>query len=110
MVANGDIVLIYYEDEPAFFVRIEDITPDHKPNWFHARLLVLQIPIIEIIWILREEYINGASFSMEGHTIRMELVTGPQESMRHDVPNVKGSKDKKEKDASGKVIPLFREK
>lgn len=107
MVAIGDIVLVYYEDEPAFFARIEDLTPDRKPQWFHAKLLVLQIPVIEIVWILREEYINGTSFTMEGHTIRMELVTGPQEPVQHGLPDEKNSK---KEDAGGKVIPLFKGK
>jgi hypothetical protein len=107
MVAIGDIVLVYYEDEPAFFARIEDVTPDHKPRWSHVKLLVLQIPIIEIVWILREEYIKGAPFTMEGHTIRMELVTGPQESMRDVAPDERHTKHKKKKDTGGKVIPLF---
>ncbi|MFH1675034.1 MAG: hypothetical protein ABIF87_16645 [Pseudomonadota bacterium] len=110
MIAIGDIVLVYYEDEPAFFARIEDITPDRKPRWFQLKLLVLQLPIIEIVWILREEYINGTSFTMGGHTIRMELVTGPQEPGQHGLPDEKDSNSKKQEDAGGKVIPLFKGK
>jgi hypothetical protein len=107
MAATGDIVLVYYEDEPAFFARIEDMTPDHKPRWFHMKLLVLQIPIIEVVWILRDEYIQGASFTMGGHTIRMELVTGPQASTQDVVHDERRAKNKKKKDTKGKVIPLF---
>jgi hypothetical protein len=107
MAVTGDIVLVYYEDEPAFFARIEDVTPDHKPHWSHVKLLVLQIPIIEIVWILREEYLKGVPFTMGGHTIRMELVTGPQASMRHVTPNERHAKHKKKKETGGKVIPLF---
>ena len=107
MAATGDIVLVYYEDEPAFFARIEDVTPDYKPHWFQVKLLVLQIPIIEIVWILREEYIKGVPFTMEGHTIRMELVTGPQEFMQDVASNGRHPKDKKKRDVGKKVIPLF---
>jgi hypothetical protein len=107
MAATGDIVLVYYEDEPAFFARIEDMTPDHKPHWSHVKLLVLQIPIIEVVWILREEYIKGAPFTMGGHTIRMELVTGPQESIEDVASKGRHAKNKKKRDAGKKVIPLF---
>lgn len=104
----GDIVLVYYEGEPAFFARIEDIAPDHKPHWFHVKLLVLQVPVVEIVWTLREEYISGDSFTMEGKTIRMELVTGPRESIRHDVLDERGPENKKKNAVSGNVIPLFK--
>ena len=107
MAATGDIVLVYYEDEPAFFARIEGIMPDHKPGWSHVKLLVLQIPIIEVVWILRAEYLKGAPFTMGGHTIRMELVTGPQASMRDTAPDERHVKHKKKKQTGGKVIPLF---
>ncbi len=108
MATAGDIVLIYYGDKPTFFARIEEIFQDHKPHWFHVKLLVLQIPIVEVVWILREEYINGASFTMGGHSLRIKLVTGPDESARHDPVNGEGLKHDRNK--SGKVIPLFGEK
>lgn len=110
MAIIGDIVLVYYEDEPAFFARIEDITPDRKPHWFHVKLLVLQIPIIEIVWILREEYIKGAAFTIGGQSIRMEPVTGPREAVPHDISNEYYPKDKQKRTNAGKVIPLFKGK
>ena len=72
MASIGDLVLVYREDRPAFFARIEDISANHKPDWYQVRLLVLQLPVIETVWILREEYINGESFTMGGHKIRIE--------------------------------------
>ena len=41
MTQENDVVLIYLEDEPMTFARIEEITPDHKQNWFHVKLLML---------------------------------------------------------------------
>ena len=45
MAGENDIVLIYFEDKPLAFARIEEIEPDHKPNWYHVRLLLLQMPV-----------------------------------------------------------------
>ena len=79
MATIGDIVLIHKEDQPAFFARIEDIRADKKPQWYHVRLLVLQVPVAEVVWILRDAYINGESFTMNGIPVRLEKVRAPGE-------------------------------
>ena len=66
MADISDIVLIYLEEAPVSFARIEDIVPDHKQDWYQIRLLMLQIPLQVVTWILRGEYINGETFSMNG--------------------------------------------
>ena len=74
---EGDIVLIYYQDQPAVYARVEDISPDHKKDWYHVRLLVLTVPSQTVTWILREEYILGETFTMGGQSVRLEKVEGP---------------------------------
>ncbi len=74
MTNIGDLVLVYYEDSPAFFARIEDISADSKPDWYQVKLLILQIPVAETVWILREAYINGDTFTMNDKRIRLEKV------------------------------------
>jgi hypothetical protein len=97
MPITGEVVLIYCEEQPAFFARIEDILSDRKRDWYQVRLLVLQVPLIEVVWILRDEYINGEAFTMDGRKIRIEKVTKPQgqgaepESLPSD--SVLGKKD-----------------
>ena len=59
--------------------KIEQIVPDHKPDWYHVKLLVLQMPLQVITWILRDIYINGETFTMEGKRMRMEQVVCPEE-------------------------------
>jgi hypothetical protein len=76
MAAIGDIVLVYEEEKPVFFARIEEIWDDKKPDWYHVKLLVLQVPVVEAVWILREEYINGETFTMNGVSLRLEKVMG----------------------------------
>ena len=79
MAQENDIILVYFEDKPIFFARIETIEPDIKPNWYHIKLLVLQTPLQVITWILRDAYINGEEFTMGGKKIRMEGVVCPEE-------------------------------
>jgi hypothetical protein len=80
MAAEKDIVLIYFEDKPLAFARIEGIEPDHKPNWYHVRLLLLQMPVQVVTWSLRDAYIGGGEFTMNGKRMRLEKVQVPKEA------------------------------
>lgn len=77
MADINDIVLIYVEDKPQAFARIEAIEPDIKRGWYHIHLLFLQIPLAIVTWILRDVYINGETFTMDGKPIRLEKVVAP---------------------------------
>ena len=78
MAKENDIVLIYFEDKPLVFARIEDILADSKPNWYHVKLLLLQVPLQVVTWILRDVYINGAEFTMNGKRMRLEKIKSPE--------------------------------
>ena len=54
MTKVGDVVLVYMDNNPAFFARVEEISADVKPGWFQVKLLVLQVPLLVVTWILRE--------------------------------------------------------
>ena len=77
MTTENDIVLIYFEDQPLGFARIEQILPDHKPDWYHVKLLMLQTPLQVVSWILRDRYISGDEFTMNGKRMRLERVVSP---------------------------------
>ena len=79
MAQENDVVLIYFEDRPLSFARIEAIEPDAKPEWFQVRLLMLQVPLQTVNWILRPAYIDGAPFTMGGKQVRIEKVVAPEE-------------------------------
>ena len=88
-VFENDIILVNIENQPAFFARIEAISPDIKKGWWRLKLLVLQIPLFVTTWILDEEQIRGADFTMNGTPIRIEKVVAPatppfQESDDHE--------------------------
>lgn len=71
---EGDVVLIHYQDQPVVYARIDGINPDIKRDWYHVTLLLLTIPAHSVTWILRDEYINGTSFTMGGQSMRLERV------------------------------------
>ena len=79
MATENDLVLIYFEDDPLVFARIEAITPDSKPDWYHVKLLMLQVPPQIVTWILRSVYIDGQEFTMNGKRLRLEAVELPAE-------------------------------
>ena len=86
MATENDIVLIHFEDQPLSFARIEEILPDSKPDWYHVKLLMLQIPLQVVTWILRDRYINGDEFTMNGKQMRMEQVICPETVSEDDLP------------------------
>ena len=111
MAVENDIVLIYMEDKPLVFARIEEILPDSKPDWYHVKLLFLQLPLQVVIWILRDVYINGEPYTMGGKTMRLELVKTPEPLKDTDnpVPPVSKTGTQKPETGSpkgGKVISL----
>lgn len=105
MSSEGDIVLIHIREQPTIYARIEAIEPDIKKGWYRVTLLLLSIPQQVITWILREEYINGAPFTMDGNPIMMKEVK------RTHVPSHVGEESNTEGEkngggAKGKVVPF----
>ncbi len=74
MVDEGDLVLIYQEEEPVAFARIEYLDPDIKKDWYQVTLQLLSIPTREITWILRWSYVQGEPYTMGGKPMRLEKV------------------------------------
>jgi len=101
MAKENDVILIYLENTPLSFARIEEISPDVKKDWYHVTLLMLQVPLQVATWILRDSYIQGQEFTMGGRRVRLEPVICPKE------PDPSGKKQKKmgTPDA-GKIISL----
>lgn len=80
MTVENDIVLIYMEDTPVSFARVEDIQADSKKDWYHIKLLMLQVPLQVVTWILKDDYINGEEFYMGGKKMKLERVEVPEEA------------------------------
>jgi hypothetical protein len=105
MATENDIVLIYLEENPLVFARIESILPDSKPDWYHVKLLMLQIPLQVVTWILRDVYINGETFTMNGKAMRFECIESP-ESEEEQPQEKPPSKEKLKMVLDQKVISL----
>ena len=99
MAKENDVVLIYLEDSPLSFARIEEISPDMKKDWYLVKLLMLQVPLQVATWILRDIYIQGQEFTMGGKRVRLEPVVCPK------APDPSGETQQKyETSDTGKVI------
>ncbi len=107
----NDIVLVYFEDTPLVFARVEAIEPDIKKDWYHVTLLLLKIPVETVTWILRYAYINGEPFTMGGKKMRIEKVVAPK-PVRQSIDTGSNMEDDKSKDDSAdkrvspRVIPF----
>ncbi len=107
MAVENDLVLIYLEDKPLTFARIESILPDSKRDWYHVKLLLLQVPLQVVTWILKDVYINGTEFTMNGKRMRLKKVVSPVEketSKKMQNDQTKNISTRNEK--SAKVISL----
>ncbi len=74
MAIEGEVVLIYHQEQPTIFARIEHIEPDIKKDWYNVTLLLLTIPTQTVTWILRDQYIDGEVFTMGEKAMRLEEV------------------------------------
>ncbi len=106
MAVENDLVLIHYEDTPLVFARIESITPDVKPDWYHIELLMLQVPVQTVTWILRDVYINGQEFTMNGKRMRLEKVEAPADPAETRDEDEEPTLEAPPGDNRGKVISL----
>jgi hypothetical protein len=106
MRREGDVVLIYHNDQPSLFARIESIEADMQKGWYHVTLLLLTLPTQRVTWILRDSYIDGEQFTMGGRPMRLEEV-------KRIAPEKEGGgagkgEKRKRPGKPGKVIPFKR--
>ena len=98
MTAENDLVLIYLEDSPVSFARVESIEPDVKKDWYHIELLMLQVPLQTVTWILKNDYINGDEFFMNGKAMRLEKVEKPTDQVTASQDNQPDNQQGNQKD------------
>ena len=98
MATINDLVLVHLDRKPAFYARLNDVSPDVKRGWYQVELLVLSLPPQTIVWILEEAQINGEEFTMGGRPVKLELIP-PKPQPEPEIEPPKGK---------GKVISLVR--
>lgn len=105
MSTINDLVLVYIDNKPGFYARIEDIFPDVKPGWWQVKLLALSFPLQVFTWTLDESQINGEPYTMGGTPVRLEKVISPV--TRENIPDVSVREERKEeRKEGGKVVSL----
>jgi hypothetical protein len=110
MTKENDLVLIYFEDKPLTFARVESILPDTKKDWYHVKLLLLKVPVQAVTWILKDVYISGTEFTMNGKKMRLEKVESPAEFKTSEstegLKNGSSPKEPATRDKNAKIISL----
>jgi len=106
-ITENDIVLIYIENVPAFFARVEKISPDAKAGWWRINLLVLRVPVKIVTWILDNQQIRGAEFTMSGTPVRMEKIEVPTTSASETMTET-NSKSQTESTKSARILSLTK--
>jgi hypothetical protein len=74
MATINDLVLVHLDRQPAFYARIDDITPDVKRGWYQVELLVLSLPPQTLVWILEETHLQGEEYTMGGRPVQLTLI------------------------------------
>lgn len=74
MLAVNDVVVVHLDRQPAFYARINDITPDVKKGWYQVELLLLTFPPQTLVWILDNDHLQGEEFTMGGRPVQLVLV------------------------------------
>ena len=105
-IIENDIILVYIENRPSFFARVEKIYPDIKPRWWQVKLLVLQTPVANATWILDNEQIRGAEFTMNGTPIRIEKIVAPADSENENNPGIEKDEHQQKSNKSARIISL----
>jgi hypothetical protein len=98
MATINELVLVYLDQKPAFYARINDINPDVKRGWYQVELLVLTLPPQTLVWILEEAHLQGEEFTMGGRPMKL-LAIPPKSPPQPETPTPEGK---------GKIIPLVR--
>jgi hypothetical protein len=108
----GDLVLVHIDNKPAFYARLEDVSPDVKPGWWQVKLLVLTLPLQVYTWILDESQIGGTPFTMGGTPVRLEKVVSPvHDEAKQDASPARPEVGREgERKGTGKVVSLFERK
>ena len=105
-ICENDVILIYIENKPTFFARIEEITPDIKKGWWRVKLLILQIPLAVTTWILDNDQIRGADFTMGGTPLRIEKIVAPPEVINNKEQEKEELSDQTAEKKQARIISL----
>ncbi len=102
----GEVVLVYLQNQPAFYARIEALEPDRKKGWWQLSFLILSIPPQLTTWILDDDQVRGSDFTIQGNPIRLERVKAPPP---HETEEAAPENKERQSSEGGRVISMFSE-
>jgi len=110
-IGPNDVVLVHIDNKPGFFARVEDINPDIKRGWWQVKLLILAVPLQTVTWIIDNDQVRGADFTMQGRPIRIERIEPVQESSAiEEAPPAAESQEQKEtRPKQARILSFVRE-
>lgn len=106
MLMESDLVLVHVDDKPGFYARIEEICPDPKGGWWQVQLLVLTFPLQIFTWVLDEQQLDEAPFTMGGTPLRLEKLVSPLEKSPSEEESAAPQTRERPADAGQKVVSL----
>ena len=106
MFRTGEVILIYFHEKPTLFARIEDIRADIKKGWWKVTMLPLMIPLQPVTWILDNDQLRGAEFTMQQNPVRIERVVAPETD---NAPEEKDNPPTEQKNG-GRIVSMFDDK
>ncbi len=107
MFRPGEVVLIYFRNEPAFFARVESIVPDRKKGWWRLTFLALAVPLKKMTWILDNDQVRGAEFTMNSEPLKIERVVAPDEEPPARSPEQSTSPEESSSESGARIVPMF---
>jgi hypothetical protein len=104
---NGEVLLIYFRGEPTFYARVESIVADKKKGWWQMTFLVLSLPPHTMIWILDDDQIRGAEFTMGGNALRIERVVAPTPEQAQANPPSSPLDATQDGESGARIVSMF---
>ena len=104
----GEVILVYIDNEPGFFARVESIEPDRKKNWWQMSFLILSVPLKTMTWILDDEQMRGQPFTMNSVPMQIKRVETPEAEHLRDEQKRTAAEDRV-KGEGGNIISMFDE-
>jgi hypothetical protein len=105
MFNPGEVILVHLKNEPSFFARSENVIPDRKKGWWQISLLILTMPLKKMTWILDDEQMRGADFTMGGMPIRMERIEFPFQDKKDAADS--GESSQGDNEGRARIVSLF---
>lgn len=107
MFFTGEVILVYIDNEPGFFARVEKVAPDTKKNWWQMTFLILSVPLKTMTWILDDEQMRGQNFTMNGVPMQIKKVEAPE--AEHFREQTRIAKETETRSTGGNIISMFDE-